>query len=80
MSPEPTHGLTALEALGIAIRADIDACDLYNELAERAEDRQIRRRFETLADDERQQREHLEMQWKDMAGTVPIQRPPSRLP
>ena len=80
MNPTDRTGLTALEALGIAIRADIDACELYTELAERCEDRQIRRRFETLADDERQQREQLEMQWKSVAEEVPLKLPPSRLP
>ncbi len=80
MNPTDTTELTALEALGIAIRADIDACELYKELAERCEDRQIRRRFETLADDERQQREQLEMQWKTLAPEVQLKLPPSRLP
>ena len=32
-----TEGLTALEALGVAIRAEADARDLYREMAERCE-------------------------------------------
>lgn len=33
---EPEEGLTSLEALGLAIRAEMDAIDIYHELAEGA--------------------------------------------
>jgi len=80
MTIELEEGLTALEALGIAIRAEMDARELYLELARRSPDRQIKRRFELLAADERQHRLHLERRWKELAEGQPLKLPPSQLP
>ena len=60
MQVHETEGLTALEALGIAIRAEIDARAIYEELAHRADEPRIRRRFELLAAEEQQHREYLD--------------------
>jgi bacterioferritin (cytochrome b1) len=74
------EGLTSLEALGVAIRAEMDSRDLYKELAGRSENPQIRRRFELLAADEAQHLEYLKEQWEEMASGVPLKLPPSRHP
>jgi len=74
------RGLTALEALGVAIRAEMDAHDVYQELAARSKDRQIRRRFELLAAEENQHQEYLRVRWKELAGELPLELPPSRHP
>jgi len=73
-------GLTSLEALGVAIRAEMDSRDIYRELAERTEDRIIRRRFELLAAEEVQHIEYLTEEYKKLAGDVPLKLPPSQLP
>jgi len=73
-------GLTALEALGLAIRAGMDAQEVYQELAARSEDRQIRRRFELLAAEEDQYQEYLRARWKELAGELPLKLPPSLHP
>jgi rubrerythrin len=80
MVTEYEGGLTSLEALGIAIRADMDAAELYSELADRCEDRQIRRRFDNLAADERQQQDQLTQQWEELAKGTALKLPASRLP
>ena len=78
MSEYEPEGLTSLEALGVAMRAEKDSCELYRELAERSEDPQIRRRFELLAADEAQHLEYLEDRWEELAKGVPLKLPPSR--
>jgi len=80
MSPHNQEGLTSLEALGIAIRSEQDSSDIYLELAARIEDPIIRRRFELLASEEEQHRRYLSDQYKELAGDVPLELPPSQLP
>jgi rubrerythrin len=80
MSEYEPEGLTALEALGVAIRAEMDSRELYQELAERSENPQIRRRFELLAADEAQHLEYLEGRWQELAKDVPLKLPPSQHP
>ncbi len=80
MAEHEPAGLTALEALGVAIRAEVDAHKIYEELATRAEDPLVRRRFELLAADEQQHLAYLEERWQEVAGTVPLEIPPSHLP
>ncbi len=80
MPEQEPQGLTALEALGVAIRAEIDAIKVYEELAARAEDPMVRRRFELLAADEQQHVAYLEARWQEVAGEVPLEIPPSQLP
>ena len=80
MQVHETEGLTALEALGIAIRAEIDARAIYEELAHRADEPRIRRRFELLAAEEQQHREYLEARWEEVAADVSLKLPDSHLP
>ena len=72
--------LTSLEALGVAIRLETDAAEVYRELAERWGDPLVRRRFDLLAAEEEQHRMLLEEKWRELAPTVPLRLPPSRLP
>jgi len=80
MPNHESEGLTALEALGIAIRAEMDSQELFDELARMAEDPQIGRRFELLAYEEQRHRDYLETRWEDLAGGVPMKLPGSWLP
>jgi rubrerythrin len=57
---------------------EIDAQEVYQELAARSRDPQIRRRFEILAADEKRHREYLENRWHEMASDVPLKLPPSQ--
>jgi len=75
-----TEGLTSVEALGVAIRSETDARDLYREMAERCEDPLLARRFELLAAEEERHREILISKWQEVAGGVELKLPPSRLP
>lgn len=79
MHHDESEGLTALEALGIAIRAEMDTREVYEEMVRRAEDPQIRRRFELLAAEEKQHCEYLEVRWNELAPGVPLKLPESRL-
>lgn len=80
MSVNEDAGLTSLEALGIAIRAEMDAKQIYQELAQRCEDPLVRRRFELLAADEDRHLEMLKEKWNEIAHDVELKLPPSRLP
>jgi rubrerythrin len=80
MEPPSPHGVTSLEALGIAIRSEMDSRDVYRELAARAGDPLLRRRFELLAAEEERHREYLEERYRDLSGDVPLRLPPSTLP
>jgi rubrerythrin len=82
MAPQgsPQNGLTSLEALGVAIRQELDAADTYRELADRIEEPLVRRRFELLAAEEEQHRAALEARWNELAAGVPLKLPPSGLP
>ncbi len=77
---DPEEGLTSLEALGLAIRAEMDAIEIYHDLAERCDRPLVRRRFEQLAAEEEQHRVYLLEQWEKLAAGVELQLPPSRLP
>jgi rubrerythrin len=74
------ESLTALEALGIAIRAETDASELYRDLAQRCDQPALRRRFELLAADEEWHRQFLQDKWKELAAEVELKLPPSLLP
>jgi rubrerythrin len=76
------EGLTALEALGVAVRNEMDSIELYQELADRCRDsdKLACRRFELLAADEAQHREFLIAKWKELAGNLELKPPPSQLP
>lgn len=77
-----THdeGLTALEALGVAIRAETDTRDLFAELARRCDRPLVCRRFEQLAAEESQHLTYLSERWNQISGGVPLRLPPSNLP
>lgn len=77
-----THdeGLTALEALGVAIRAETDSRDIFAELARRCDRPLVCRRFEQLAAEQNQHLTYLSERWEQIAGGVPLHLPPSRLP
>jgi rubrerythrin len=77
---EQEEGLTSVEALGIAIRAETDMQELYEELAGRSEEPVARRRFELLASVKRQHREHLTERYNELVGELPLKLPPSQLP
>jgi rubrerythrin len=74
------EGLTALEALGIAMRAETDMRELYEELAGRSEEPITKRRFELLAAVKGQHLEHLTERYHTLAGELPLKLPPSQLP
>jgi rubrerythrin len=72
--------LTSLEALGIAIRSEIDAQNLYEELGQRTAWPVVRGRFKQLLNEEKQHQTILEeMHSRYFPGTQ-IKLPPSVLP
>lgn len=77
-----THdeGLTALEAIGVAIRAETDTRDLFAELARRCDRPLVCRRFEQLAAEQSQHLTYLSERWGQISGGVPLRLPPSSLP
>jgi rubrerythrin len=72
--------LTALEALGIAIRAETDAAEIYSELAARTGNPLLKQRIVLLAKEESQHRRILEEQYKAQFPEVALALPPSQLP
>lgn len=78
--PNGEEGLTSLEALGIAIRTETDARDVYRELSQRCERPLVSRRFEHLAAEEEQHRHYLLARWEEVSGGVLLKLPPSGLP
>lgn len=71
--------LTALEALGIAIRAEADAAEIYTELAERVGNPVLRQKIELLAKEELQHRRILEEAYKQRFPEVPLELPRTQL-
>jgi rubrerythrin len=78
--PTLDEGLTSLEALGIAIRAETDTRDMFLELARRCDRPLVCRRFEQLAAEQEQHLTYLIDRWGQIAGGVQLHLPPSRLP
>jgi rubrerythrin len=72
--------LTALEALGIAIRAETDASEVYSELAGRLGNPLLRQKIELLAKEESQHRRILELAYQERFPDVPLELPRSQLP
>lgn len=72
--------LTALEALGIAIRAEADACEVYTELAKRVDNPLVRQKIELLAKEESQHQRILEAAYRERFPEVPLELPRSQLP
>lgn len=77
---ETQEGLSSLEALGIAIRAETDCRDMYREMAGRCEQPLLQRRFELLATEEEQHRTFLTDRWAQVSSGVDLKLPPSCLP
>lgn len=74
-----TEPVTALEALGIAIRAEIDAAEVYTELAARIGNPFLQQKILTLAKEEQQHRRILEEAYRSQFQEVPLALPDSRL-
>jgi rubrerythrin len=72
--------LTSLEALGIAIRSEIDAQNVYEDLAELCEDDLLKERFINLAQEEKKHRLLLEKLYSRMFPEVDLVLPQSQLP
>jgi len=72
--------LTALEALGVAIRAEQDASEVYSDLALRVGNELLRQKIELLAKEELQHKRILEEMYKKQFTDVPLLLPPSQLP
>lgn len=74
------QSLTALEALGIAIRSELDVEKLYQELASRTENDLLKDRFLNLYQEERRHQLLLEKKYKEMFPNIDLKIPPSQLP
>lgn len=72
--------ITALEALGIAIRAAADASEIYREVARRIGNPFLRRRVVALANEEVQHKRILEEAYGKQFPDVPLALPESQLP
>ncbi len=74
------EGITALEALGIAIRDLIDSQEVYQNLAVMTDNDLLRDRFMNLYYEERKHQQLLEKKHNDMFPDVELKLPPSKLP
>ena len=72
--------LTAIEALGIAIRAEIDAQLIYKELSDLCDDELLKERFLNLSKEERKHQLLFENKYKEMFPEVELVLPPTQLP
>ena len=72
--------LTALEALGIAIRKEIDAQEVYKTLADFCKEEQLKDKFLNLYHEEKKSQKLLEKMYKDMFPDVELVLPESGLP
>jgi rubrerythrin len=63
------HNLTILEAVALAVRSEIDSNDLYQRLAERVKNPDVKEILKELADDEEQHRASLMRLYEDMLGS-----------
>jgi rubrerythrin len=72
--------LAALEAFGIAIRAEIDASAIYTEIAARVDNPILRQRIDLFAGEESQHRHILEQAYQECFPEIPLELPHSRLP
>lgn len=75
-----TEDLTALEALGIAIRSEIDAQEVYSDLADMCGDELLKNRFLSLFHEERRHQTLLEKKYKEMFPETDLVLPQSQLP
>jgi rubrerythrin len=75
-----TENLTALEALGIAIRSEIDAQEVYSDLVDMCGDELLKNRFLSLFHEERRHQTLLEAKYKEMFPETDLALPQSQLP
>lgn len=74
------EGLTSLEALGLAIRCEMDSEELYRELAAKTENELMKERFLNLSQAQKKHRLLLEKKYQEMFPNVELKMPPCRLP
>lgn len=72
--------ITSLEALGIAIRSEIDAQEVYKDLAALCDDELLRDKFLNLYHEEKKHQTLLEKMYKEMFPEVDLVLPESKLP
>lgn len=72
--------VTSLEALGIAIRSEIDSQELYEELGQRTASTTVAKRFKQLQKEEKQHQKILEDEYNRLFPQVKLRLPPSVLP
>ena len=75
-----TKELTALEALAVAIRSEIDAQEVYKDLASMTENDILKERFLNLYNEERRHQLLLEKKYKEMFPETDLSLPKSQLP
>jgi len=74
------ESLTALEALALAIRIEMDAQELYQDLASMTENDLLKERFLNLYQEERRHQVLLEKKYREMFPGVDLQLPETQLP
>lgn len=72
--------LTALEALGIAIRSEIDSQEIYQDLADLSQNDLLKERFINLVKEEKQHQVLLEKKYNEMFPDIPLELPESQMP
>lgn len=72
--------ITALEALGIAIRSEIDAQEIYKDMASMCEDELLKDKFLNLQREEKKHQILLEKMYQKMFPDVELVLPDSQLP
>lgn len=72
--------LTSLEALGVAIRSEIDAQAIYREMAQRVTNPSSKERFHILESEEEQHQNILERKYNKLFPHVPLKVPHTLLP
>ncbi|HJY64209.1 MAG TPA: ferritin family protein [Ignavibacteria bacterium] len=72
--------ITAIEALGIAIRTEIDSQLVYEELSDLCNDELLKERFLNLSKEERKHQLIFEKKYADMFPEVELVLPPTQLP
>src|SRR3990172_8890412 len=72
--------LTSLEALGIAIRSELDAQNLYEELSQRPVSAAVAGRFKQLLNEEKQNQKILTEMYGRLFPNTEVRLPPSVLP
>ena len=76
----PVAGLTALEALGIAVRREMDAAALYQQFADRCDSPLARDRFSLLAQEARHHEALLRARYAREGGGAELVLPPPVAP